>query len=154
VPARSSAIFEDECVGGGFAGLLNRCGWKGLLTTTIGEVNQSRATLLEQRRMKEISKACVILTCVVVVLVSCFSYQLPTNLSRSAPLQMSSLDLSARPTIEEWLDVCDPGLKRTTLSMFKACKEIAYKIRTASCNKMACFNDFGKTFCDSVVNQH
>ncbi|CAN0573939.1 unnamed protein product, partial [Ectocarpus sp. 12 AP-2014] len=27
--------------------------------------------------------------------------------------------------------------------MFAACKEIAYKIRTASCDKMACFNEFG-----------
>ena len=29
------------------------------------------------------------------------------------------------------------------MGMFRACKEIAYKIRTASCDKMACFNDFG-----------
>jgi len=28
--------------------------------------------------------------------------------------------------------------------MFRACKEIAYKIRTASCDKMACFNEFGE----------
>lgn len=27
--------------------------------------------------------------------------------------------------------------------MFAACKEIAYKVRTASCDKMACFNEFG-----------
>ena len=27
--------------------------------------------------------------------------------------------------------------------MFRACKEIAYKVRTASCDKMACFNEFG-----------
>jgi hypothetical protein len=60
-------------------------------------------------------------------------------------LGMSSLDLSATPSVEDWLGVCDPGLKRTTLAMFRACKEIAYKIRTASCNKMACFNEFGKS---------
>ena len=58
-------------------------------------------------------------------------------------LHMSDLVLAATPTVEEWLDLCDPGLKRTTLAMFKACKEIAYKIRTASCNKLACFNQFG-----------
>lgn len=29
------------------------------------------------------------------------------------------------------------------IAMFAACKEIAYKIRTASCDKMACFNEFG-----------
>lgn len=56
---------------------------------------------------------------------------------------MSDLNLSAMPTIEEWLDVCEPGLKKATLGMFRACKEIAYKIRTASCDKMSCFNEFG-----------
>eukprot|EP00981_Chlorochromonas_danica_P010719 scaffold3345_cov164-Ochromonas_danica.AAC.5 len=59
-------------------------------------------------------------------------------------LQMTqSQVLAATPTIEEWLDICEPGLKKATLAMFRACKEIAYKIRTASCDKMACFNDFG-----------
>ena len=51
--------------------------------------------------------------------------------------------LAAQPTIEEWLDVADPGLKKATLAMFRSVKEIAYKIRTASCDKMSCFNDFG-----------
>jgi hypothetical protein len=55
--------------------------------------------------------------------------------------------IAANPTAEEWLDVCEPGLKKATLGMFRACKEIAYKIRTASCDKMACFNDFGKFIC-------
>lgn len=32
---------------------------------------------------------------------------------------------------------------KCTRGIFSACKEIAYKIRTASCDKMACFNDFG-----------
>jgi len=54
-----------------------------------------------------------------------------------------SLVLAATPTIEEWLEVCEPGLKKSMLAMFRACKEIAYKIRTASCDKMACFNEFG-----------
>jgi len=51
-------------------------------------------------------------------------------------LQMSDLVLAAMPTIEEWLDVADPKLKKTTIAMFRACKEIAYKIRTASCDKV------------------
>lgn len=54
--------------------------------------------------------------------------------------------LAAQPTIEEWLDVADPGLRRATLAMFRSVKEIAYKIRTASCDKMSCFNDFGNTW--------
>ncbi len=56
---------------------------------------------------------------------------------------MSDLVLAANPTIEEWLDVAEPGLKKTTMGMFRAVKEIAYKIRTASCDKMSCFNDYG-----------
>jgi sedoheptulose-bisphosphatase len=62
---------------------------------------------------------------------------------RSALKMMSDLNLAAMPTVEEWLDVADPKLKKATLAMFRACKEIAYKIRTASCDKMACFNEFG-----------
>lgn len=49
----------------------------------------------------------------------------------------------AQPTVEDWLQLTDPKLRKATLAMFSACKEIAYKIRTASCDKMACFNDFG-----------
>lgn len=49
--------------------------------------------------------------------------------------------LAAQPTVEEWLDVCEPGLKKAVLAMFRACKEIAYKIRTASCDKVR-FNVF------------
>ena len=86
--------------------------------------------------------------------------------SSSQALQMStdSLVLAATPTVEEWLEVCEPGLRKVfifrmhshmnvhaltiriiqaTLGMFRACKEIAYKIRTASCDKMSCFNEFG-----------
>ena len=59
-------------------------------------------------------------------------------------LQMSDQVLAAQPTIEDWLGVVEPGLKKATMGMFRACKEIAYKIRTASCDKMACFNEFGK----------
>lgn len=50
---------------------------------------------------------------------------------------------AAQPTIEEWLDIAEPKLKKATMAMFQACKEIAYKVRTASCDKMACFNEFG-----------
>jgi len=68
--------------------------------------------------------------------------------TRASPRALSmassdSLVLAAMPTIEEWLDVADPKLKKATIGMFRACKEIAYKIRTASCDKMSCFNEFG-----------
>jgi sedoheptulose-bisphosphatase len=46
--------------------------------------------------------------------------------------------------LEDWLDVvADKDLVKCTRGMFSACKEIAYKIRTASCDKISCFNDFG-----------
>lgn len=55
--------------------------------------------------------------------------------------------LSSSPgqqTIEMWLmDNADPKLAKAMMGLFSACKEIAYKIRTASCDKMACFNEFG-----------
>lgn len=54
-----------------------------------------------------------------------------------------SLNLAALPTIEEWMGVVNPELRKTTIAMFRAVKEISYKIRTASCDKMACFNEFG-----------
>lgn len=43
----------------------------------------------------------------------------------------------------QWLTFAEPKLQSTMIAMFAACKEIAYKIRTASCDKMACFNEFG-----------
>jgi len=74
-----------------------------------------------------------------------FSIRSTTSPLRTmSALRMSdSQVLSAQPTIEEWLAVAEPGLKKTVMGMFRACKEIAYKIRTASCDKMACFNEFG-----------
>lgn len=57
--------------------------------------------------------------------------------------EVTDLNTMANPTIEDWLEMAEPGLRKTTLAMFRACKEIAYKIRTASCDKMACFNEFG-----------
>lgn len=45
--------------------------------------------------------------------------------------------------LEDWLFRVEKDLGRCTRGIFAACKEIAYKIRTASCDKMSCFNDFG-----------
>lgn len=45
--------------------------------------------------------------------------------------------------MEDWLRRVEDDLGKCTRGIFAACKEIAYKIRTASCDKMACFNDFG-----------
>ncbi|GJQ08391.1 hypothetical protein GpartN1_g182.t1 [Galdieria partita] len=47
--------------------------------------------------------------------------------------------------LDHWLleQSVDKKLIRCVSAVFDACKEIAYKIRTASCNKIACFNDFG-----------
>ena len=74
--------------------------------------------------------------------------RMPSHIVRSKKMGLHMADyesqvLAAQPTIEEWLDVADPGLRRATLAMFRSVKEIAYKIRTASCDKMSCFNDFG-----------
>lgn len=43
----------------------------------------------------------------------------------------------------QWITFAEPKLQSTVIAMFAACKEIAYKVRTASCDKMACFNEFG-----------
>lgn len=64
--------------------------------------------------------------------------------SQRSSLAMSDLVCAAQPTAEEWLDVAEPGLKKSMMAMLRAAKEIAYKIRTASCDKMSCFNDFGE----------
>ena len=74
---------------------------------------------------------------VTVLLISCLFFPSPPHQPTHAITQ-----LSANPTIDEWLDVCEPGLKRATMSMFRSVKEIAYKLRSASCDKMACFNLF------------
>lgn len=36
----------------------------------------------------------------------------------------------AMPTAEEWLEICEPGLRKATLGMLRAVKEVAYKIRS------------------------
>jgi len=54
--------------------------------------------------------------------------------------------MSGKPkgeTIEEWIKGVEPGLEKVVLGLFSAVKEIAYKVRTASCEKSACFNEFG-----------
>lgn len=67
-----------------------------------------------------------------------------SRITRGSSLNMAASQVqAAQPTIEEWLDIAEPKLKKATLAMFNACKEIAYKVRTASCDKMACFNEFG-----------
>jgi len=85
-----------------------------------------------------------ILLLILTTSVNCFRPTRTTLVRPHTSLRMSeSQVLAAQPTIEEWLDVAEPGLKKTIMGMFRACKEIAYKIRTASCDKMACFNEFG-----------
>lgn len=80
----------------------------------------------------------------------CSAFRMSSRKSYSPSMQVKMMDspgasqvLQAQPTIEDWLSVCDPGLQKAVRAMFMACKEIAYKIRTASCDKMACFNEFG-----------
>jgi sedoheptulose-bisphosphatase len=46
-------------------------------------------------------------------------------------------------TIEEFVRPLEPKLQKVVLALFSAVKEIAYKVRTASCEKSACFNEFG-----------
>eukprot|EP00467_Chlorarachnion_reptans_P012699 CAMPEP_0114512676 /NCGR_PEP_ID=MMETSP0109-20121206/15116_1 /TAXON_ID=29199 /ORGANISM="Chlorarachnion reptans, Strain CCCM449" /LENGTH=411 /DNA_ID=CAMNT_0001692403 /DNA_START=50 /DNA_END=1285 /DNA_ORIENTATION=+ len=61
--------------------------------------------------------------------------------------QMHAVDAPAMTeqsaTIEEFLSQSEPKLQKAVMAMFSACKEIGYKIRTASCDKQACFNAFG-----------
>ncbi|CAM9226129.1 unnamed protein product [Phaeothamnion confervicola] len=62
----------------------------------------------------------------------------------SSGMSMSTSMVDAtQPTVEQWLAFAEPKLQKSCIAMFAACKEIAYKIRTASCDKMACFNEFG-----------
>mmetsp|Transcript_43848 Transcript_43848/g.137760 ORF Transcript_43848/g.137760 Transcript_43848/m.137760 type:complete len:232 (-) Transcript_43848:856-1551(-) len=77
------------------------------------------------------------------------AFTAPARRAARTQLRMSSVESTASlndinaPTVEEFLADTDPKLKSTMLAMFTACKEIAYKVRTASCDKMACFNEFG-----------
>lgn len=90
---------------------------------------------------------CLVLVIVLATAVA-FGPQVARGRVSKRGLQMSSLappdlNLAALPTMEEWMSVCDPELRKVTTAMFRAVKEISYKIRTASCDKMACFNEFG-----------
>ena len=73
---------------------------------------------------------------VAMTLVSGFRFQSPPR--RGVSVMMSSLDappdlnLAALPTVEEWLSVCDPQLQKVTTAMFRAVKEIAYKVSEKS----------------------
>ena len=58
--------------------------------------------------------------------------------SRTAPTMIATGE-----PLGDWLRRVETDLGLCTRGIFSACKEIAYKIRTASCDKMACFNDFG-----------
>jgi sedoheptulose-bisphosphatase len=92
---------------------------------------------------------CVICCVAVAAVVTVDSFVTRTPMRRMSNIKMSTEEdivsqvIAANPTIEDWLEMVEPGLRKTTLGMFRACKEIAYKIRTASCDKMACFNEFG-----------
>lgn len=63
------------------------------------------------------------------------------NLTR-APSKAPTMIATGQP-LEDWLGLVEKDLGTCTRGIFSACKEIAYKIRTASCDKMSCFNDFG-----------
>ena len=56
-----------------------------------------------------------------------------------------SIRMFSSDTPENWMRSLrqDPKLIRVVQSLFDSGKEISYKIRTASCDKMSCYNDFG-----------
>mmetsp|Transcript_14427 Transcript_14427/g.22955 ORF Transcript_14427/g.22955 Transcript_14427/m.22955 type:complete len:415 (+) Transcript_14427:1-1245(+) len=71
----------------------------------------------------------------------------PMNRGARHSMKMQAVDSSVATeqstTIEEFLANTEPKLQKAIMGMFSACKEIGYKIRTASCDKQACFNAFG-----------
>jgi hypothetical protein len=108
-----------------------------------------RASLVEDQSLKtHIAHTMQLLLSIILAsAASSHAFFLNSASTRKSQLQMASSMASqvkaAMPTADDWLSVCEPGLRKTTLAMFRSCKEIAYKIRTASCDKMACFNEFG-----------
>eukprot|EP00284_Hemiselmis_tepida_P007060 CAMPEP_0174918776 /NCGR_PEP_ID=MMETSP1355-20121228/3280_1 /TAXON_ID=464990 /ORGANISM="Hemiselmis tepida, Strain CCMP443" /LENGTH=393 /DNA_ID=CAMNT_0016163967 /DNA_START=58 /DNA_END=1239 /DNA_ORIENTATION=- len=67
---------------------------------------------------------------------------------RASPAAAGALRMGQTPstmgeTIEEFVANDDPKLQKVILCLFSAVKEIAYKVRTASCEKSSCFNEFG-----------
>lgn len=69
----------------------------------------------------------------------CRAARLPQQNARKNTVRM----IATGEPMEDWLRRVEGDLGKCTRGIFSACKEIAYKIRTASCDKMACFNDFG-----------
>eukprot|EP01031_Cornospumella_fuschlensis_P025085 gene25085-30299_t len=62
-------------------------------------------------------------------------------LKKSNMIARRPLYLSATLTVEEWLQPYNPDVLDRTLNLLKSCKEISLKVRTASCDKLSCFND-------------
>lgn len=60
-------------------------------------------------------------------------------LHMSTPGGTVSQVTGAMPNANEYLEILEPGLKKATLGMFQAVKEIAYKIRTVQCDKYTCY---------------
>ena len=75
---------------------------------------------------------CLVLVIVLATAVA-FGPQVARGRVSKRGLQMSSLappdlNLAALPTMEEWMSVCDPELRKVTTAMFRAVKEISYKV--------------------------
>jgi hypothetical protein len=87
----------------------------------------------------------MMLLAVLALAASAQAFRVSNAVTRRYALNMvaASQVKAAMPTAEDWLTICEPGHKKAIMGMFRAVKEIAYKIRTASCDKMACFNEFG-----------
>ena len=49
----------------------------------------------------------------------------------------------AMPNANEYLEILEPGLKKATLGMFQAVKEIAYKLNR-QCDKYTCYVQEGE----------
>lgn len=67
------------------------------------------------------------------MLLGCNAFHMSSRLSKPtltmSTMESDSLNLAALPTIEEWMSVTDPKLAKTTMAMFRAVKEISYKVR-------------------------
>ncbi|CEM10222.1 unnamed protein product [Vitrella brassicaformis CCMP3155] len=61
------------------------------------------------------------------------------------PAHPASLSMKLGETLYDWLadSGVEPKLQKVLKAMFDACKEIGYKVRTASCDSTSCFNNFG-----------
>jgi len=63
----------------------------------------------------------------------------------AAPGRRSVARAAIGDSLEEFLLTAtpDPRLRQVLICLAEACRTIAYKVRTASCDKTACLNDFG-----------